>query len=217
MRNQEQAAKELASLVDPKAAALSIVSQLDKQQTNSQIKKTNGPAETGSLLRHKEILNSKVSVFNYFISARKLELRIQNKKSFQVNQKIKYQTKTAQNASQQMQMSNHGGFSYCDFDSSDSSFGSHEDLALRDANSVLTSEDNLPIVSRSIAKPVVQSITAPFEPTFGPENAVSSQFWFIFFDNFPHEFFTINTQLVKFSLTTKFVVKTEPESDRVQS
>ena len=66
-RTQEQAAKELASLVDPKAAALSIVSQMDKaqstnvavQQTSS--KKTNGPAETGSLLKHKEMLNSKVS------------------------------------------------------------------------------------------------------------------------------------------------------------
>ena len=56
---------ELASLVDPKAAALSIVSQMDKAQTGPlatpPAKKTNGPAETGSLLKHKEMLNSKVN------------------------------------------------------------------------------------------------------------------------------------------------------------
>ena len=59
-RNQEQAAKELASLVDPKAAAISIVSQLDKQASQPPLKKVNGPAETGSLIKHKEMLNSKV-------------------------------------------------------------------------------------------------------------------------------------------------------------
>ena len=58
--NKEQAAKELASLVDPKAAAISIVSQLDKQASQPPLKKVNGPAETGSLIKHKEMLNSKV-------------------------------------------------------------------------------------------------------------------------------------------------------------
>ena len=55
-------------MVDPKAAALSIVSQMDKAQTaplaTPPAKKTNGPAETGSLLKHKEMLNSKVNLFN---------------------------------------------------------------------------------------------------------------------------------------------------------
>ena len=59
----------MASLVDPKAAALSIVSQMDKAQTTAvqqtSSKKTNGPAETGSLLKHKEMLNSKVSYLSY--------------------------------------------------------------------------------------------------------------------------------------------------------
>ena len=102
-----QAAEELASLVDPKVAAINIVSQLDRQQANQSsgfggpIKKPLGPAETGSLKKHKEILNTK------------------------------YQNKQTNNLS--------SGFNFCDFDSSDSSLGSYEDLSLRPADQSNTS------------------------------------------------------------------------------
>lgn len=83
-------------------AAINIVSQLDRQQANQNsgfggpIKKPLGPAETGSLKKHKEILNTK------------------------------YQNKQSNNLS--------SGFNFCDFDSSDSSLGSYEDLSLRPAD-----------------------------------------------------------------------------------
>ena len=83
-------------------AAINIVSQLDRQQANQSsgfggpIKKPLGPAETGSLKKHKEILNTK------------------------------YQNKQSNNLS--------SGFNFCDFDSSDSSLGSYEDLSLRPAD-----------------------------------------------------------------------------------
>ena len=83
-------------------AAINIVSQLDRQQANQNagfggpIKKPLGPAETGSLKKHKEILNTK------------------------------YQNKQSNNLT--------SGFNFCDFDSSDSSLGSYEDLSLRPAD-----------------------------------------------------------------------------------
>ena len=83
-------------------AAINIISQLDRQQANQSsgfggpIKKPLGPAETGSLKKHKEILNTK------------------------------YQNKQSNNLS--------SGFNFCDFDSSDSSLGSYEDLSLRPAD-----------------------------------------------------------------------------------
>ena len=89
-------------MVDPKVAAINIVSQLDRQQANQNagfggpIKKPLGPAETGSLKKHKEILNTK------------------------------YQNRQSNNLT--------SGFNFCDFDSSDSSLGSYEDLSLRPAD-----------------------------------------------------------------------------------
>ena len=52
--------------IDPKVQAMNIISELDKKNlVGNQKKKGLGPAETGSLLKHKEIQQTKYISKNY--------------------------------------------------------------------------------------------------------------------------------------------------------
>ena len=110
---------------------------MDRQQANQSsgfggpIKKPLGPAETGSLKKHKEILNTK------------------------------YQNKQSNNLS--------SGFNFCDFDSSDSSLGSYEDLSLRpaDQSNTTTSPSTHPLNNQSDHGTVgirSHSVGKPYKP-----------------------------------------------------